>query len=404
MHTTTTQLDEHLTALEELTHATNQTIEQLLALATDTDPADQDAAAAVLRAADLVGRGAQALNGQLIRILAQAHRIKANQGGLTPWLTTHLDVTKGAARGIAQSAREIGLIPELAEPLASGRFGTATIRALTRTARAVKGTDLDLTESLTAALTLSAEQGVGAANKQVRILEETVDPGRAGRLLEKQRSRSFLRVLACESGMYRIEALLDPQRANEFKAVLDQTVAAWLRARQYDHTEQAGQDTYSVEQLQAHALVRFAQVFATTDSKQRGAEFTPGTIYHAPLDPNTNAGLVESVYGDHLPRTVLAPLGNPAAHLIEHDSNGQPILLDGQQVDQNPAARLASSTQRTALGWRDRTCRHPGCSRPPTWALHAHHITPYSKGGPTVMKNLALYCTEHHTLTHHPGR
>ena len=405
--TTTTsaaRLDEQFTTLEELTHAANQAIEQFLALATETDLADQHAAATVLRAADVVGRGAQAFNGQLIRLLAQAHHIKANQGGLTPWLTTHLDVTDGAAGAIAQSAREIGHIPELAEPLASGRIGTATIRALTRIARAVKGTNLDLTTTLTATLALAAKEGVGAVNKRVRVLEETVDPGRAERRLEKQRARSFMRVLACEGGMYRIEALLDPERAAEFKAVLDQTVAAWLRARQYDDIEQAGEDIYSVEQLQAHALVRFAQVFAATDAKARGAQFTPGTVYHAPLDPSVDASLVESVYGDQLPRSVAAPLRDPAVHLIHHDENGQPVLLDGQRLDQDPAARLASSAQRIALGWRDRSCRHPGCGRPSTWALHAHHVTPYGKGGPTVMGNLALYCTEHHGLEHHPGR
>ena len=382
------KIGEELKALRKLNAACSEHAKGLLALASKADKSDCDAAELLLQAIDEVGRGAQARDGELVLLLAQAHRIKANQGGLTPWLSTHLDVTNGAAGAIAQSAREIGHIPELAEPLASGRIGVATIRALTRTARAIKGTGLDLTTTLTATLALSAEQGVAAANKQVRILEETVDPGRAERLLEKQRARSFLRVLACESGMYRIEALLDPERATEFKAALDQTVAAWLRARQYDHTEQAGEDIYSVEQLQAHALVRFAQVFAATDSKQRGAQFTPGTVYHAPLDPTADAGLVESVYGDQLPRSVLAPLGNPAAHLIHHDHEGQPILLDGRRLDQNPTARLATPAQRIALGWRDRTCRHPGCNRPPTFALHAHHVMPYGVGGATVMGNL----------------
>ena len=396
-------IGEQVAALAAHNKAASEAIKELLALAAEADESDGEAAAALMKAIDEIGRSAQAREGGLVLLLAQAQRMKANRGGLGPWLSTNLDFTKGAARGVAQSARELGHIPELAEPLASGRIGTATIRNLTRTARAVKGTDLDLTQTLTTTLTLVAEQGVGEANKRVRILEETVDPGRAQRILDKQRSRSFLRVLACESGMYRIEALLDPERASEFKSILDGTVASWLRARQYDHTEQAGEDIYSVEQLQAHALVRFAQVFAAAGPKQRGAQFTPGTVYHAPLDPAADAGLVESAYGDQLPRSVAAPLGSPAAHLIRHDNEGQPVLLDGQRLDQDPAARLASSAQRIALGWRDRTCRHPGCGRPSTWSLHAHHITPYSKGGATVIGNLALYCTEHHALKHHPG-
>ena len=398
------KIGEELTALRELNAACGEHVKGLLALASKADKSDCDAAELLLRAIDEVGRGAQARDGELVLLLAQAHRIKASQGGLTPWLATHLDVTGGAAGAIAQSAREIGHIPELAEPLASGRIGVATIRALTRTARAVKGTGLELTTTLAATLALAAKEGVGAANKQVRILEETVEPGRAERLLEKQRARSFLRVAKCEGGMYRIEALLDPVRASEFRAVLDQTVASWLRTRQYDHAEHAGEDIYSVEQLQAHALVRFAQVFAATDAKARGAQFTPGTVYHAPLDPGADAGLVESVYGDQLPRSVAAPLGDPAAHLIRHDEKGQPILLDGQRLDQFPTARLATPAQRIALGWRDRTCRHPGCTRPPTWSLHAHHVMPYGAGGATVMGSLTSYCTEHHSLAHHPGR
>ena len=397
-------IGEGLKALQEFNAGFGAQVKGLLVLVSQAKEPDADTVEALLRAIDEVGRCAQAREGELVLLLALAQRLKSGRGGLGPWVAQHLDVTEGGAQGIAQSAKEIGLVPELAGPLASGRIGVATMRVLTRTARAIKGTDLDLAQALTAALALSAEQGVGAANKRVRILEETVDPGRAERLLQRQRSRSFLRVVECESGMYRIEALLDPERASEFRAVLDQTVAAWLRARQYDHVEQAGEDISSVEQLQAHALVRFAQVFAATDAKGRGAQFTPGTVYHAPLDPSADAGLVESVYGNQLPRSVAAPLRDPGVHLIHHDREGQPVLLDGQRLDQDPAARLATSAQRIALGWRDRSCRHPGCGRPSTWALHAHHVNPYSKGGPTVMGNLALYCTEHHSLEHHPGR
>ena len=216
-------IGEGLKALQEFNAGFGAQVKGLLALASQVKEPDGDAAEALLRAIDEVGRCAQAREGELVLLLAQADRLKSGRGGLGPWVAQHLDVTEGGAQGIAQSAREIGLVPELAGPLASGRIGVATIRVLTRTARAVKGTDLDLAQTLTAALAVSAEQGVRAANKRVRILEETVDPGRAERLLQKQRSRSFLRVVECESGMYRIEALLDPERASEFRAVLDQT-------------------------------------------------------------------------------------------------------------------------------------------------------------------------------------
>jgi hypothetical protein len=70
-------------------------------------------------------------------------------------------------------------------------------------------------------------------------------------------------------------------------------------------------------------------------------------------------------------------------------------------VDQDPSARLASAGQRSYLARRDRHCRFPGCDRPVTYALHAHHTTAYAKGGATTVKNLKLYCSQHHTTFHH---
>lgn len=395
-------IGDRLAELEELHVAAEAKIEQLLALVEDIDAADREAAVLTLSVAKEIGRSGQMREGALLRALAQADRVKASRGGLAPWINTALDVSAGRARGIAQSAREIGRLPELAGPLRSGRIGPATIRALTRTAKAVKGTDRDLVETLAETLELAAARGVTEVNRQVRVLEETIQPGGAEQILTRQRERSFVRVLEREGGMCRIEALLDPERATTVRAALNATVAAALRERQYDGTEPVPTDVRTVEQIQAHALTKFAEVYLAATPEQRGASFTPLSLFHAPLDETERAGLAESVHGAILPRTVMAPRGNSAAHLIEH-LDGQPVLLDGEQVDQDSSARLATPAQRTALAWRDRHCTYPGCSRPSTWSLHAHHQTPYSKQGPTTMGNLVLLCSRHHSLAHHPG-
>jgi hypothetical protein len=146
--------------------------------------------------------------------------------------------------------------------------------------------------------------------------------------------------------------------------------------------------------------VRLAEVFLSAGPQQREAGFTPPALYHAPLHPGEGE-LAESVYGDLVPLSTIASMGDPAAHLIEH-LDGQPMLLDGKPIDADPGARLANAAQRTALGFRDRTCSEKGCDRPPTWSLHAHHLVPYSQGGATTVKNMVFYCTQHHILTHHP--
>lgn len=55
-----------------------------------------------------------------------------------------------------------------------------------------------------------------------------------------------------------------------------------------------------------------------------------------------------------------------------------------------------------ALGIRDEHCRFPGCDRPITWC-EAHHVRPWSKGGPTNLRNLCLLCSRHHHLVHRSG-
>lgn len=388
-----------MTALQAANQAADEAISAIHTAARTIDPNDHEATDLLLEVAQVVGRCEQARHGQLIQLLAQADRVRASKGGLAPWITTHLDVTAGRSRAIAQSARRIGHLPVLARPLSSGGVGAETVRALTCAARAVEHTDRDQGAVLAATLELAASEGVGAANRQVRELEEAIDPGHGEEVLARQRKRSFARIVETENGMCRIEALLDPVRATTVRAAIDQQAAAWIRARQFDATDPLPEDVRSTEQIQAQALTRLAEVFFTADPAQREAAFTPATLYYAPL--HDEIGLAESAYGVLVPRSVLAPVGDAAARLIEH-RQGAPVLLDGQPIDTNPTTRLASFAQRIALAARDRYCTYPGCARPSTWSLHAHHRTPHAAGGPTAMHNLTLLCPHHHTLTHHP--
>jgi len=60
--------------------------------------------------------------------------------------------------------------------------------------------------------------------------------------------------------------------------------------------------------------------------------------------------------------------------------------------------RLATREQRITLGWRDRTCRFPGCGR--IGRLRAHHLRMSTRGGPTQIRNLLYVCDTHHTEIH----
>ena len=75
---------------------------------------------------------------------------------------------------------------------------------------------------------------------------------------------------------------------------------------------------------------------------------------------------------------------------------------DSEVLDLGRAARLFTKAQRRALALRDQTCRAEGCSIPGTWS-EAHHLIPWSHGGPTDLENAALLCSKHHHRAHDPA-
>ncbi|MFA6299520.1 MAG: DUF222 domain-containing protein, partial [Nocardioides sp.] len=79
-----------------------------------------------------------------------------------------------------------------------------------------------------------------------------------------------------------------------------------------------------------------------------------------------------------------------------------PAVLDGdsQPLDVGRAKRFHTIAQRIAMLLRDQTCVTVGCERPAS-ASHAHHLTPWSKGGHTSVKDGVFLCPRHHTLAHH---
>ena len=81
-----------------------------------------------------------------------------------------------------------------------------------------------------------------------------------------------------------------------------------------------------------------------------------------------------------------------------------PAVLDGTSLplDLGRTKRLFSPAQRKALLIRDRTCRAEGCDTPGTWC-DAHHLDPWSTGGPTDLANAVLLCQHHHHRVHDTG-
>jgi hypothetical protein len=360
-------------------------------------------------------------NGLLLQVLARMDEAKAVRGGIGPWLTAQLGYSPGRARGLAQDARRLGALPEVTQQLAGGALPSGAGRVLARAAHAACTTKQDPAAAVAETISTLQQDGIQAAERQVRVLEHTLTPAHGKEQRARQRAASFVRIGECESGMVRFDGLLDKERATLVRTALDLLVSTWLRERQYDHTNPLPDDVHSTEQLTAEALTRLAEVFLNATEEQRAHRYTPTVVYYAPApsqpmrksttqnpdsSPNSStppvpAGCVETGYGDFVPAIGLPGPRDPAAVHLTVTSDGQPAAIDGLPVDRDPAARLASPAQRLALAFRDRHCTHPGCTRPASWSLHAHHRKPYAQHGPTVLSNLTMYCPQHHTLAHH---
>jgi len=103
------------------------------------------------------------------------------------------------------------------------------------------------------------------------------------------------------------------------------------------------------------------------------------------------AGLTRS--GELLSPAVLRRMACDAAII--------PMVLGGrgEVLDIGHGDRLFTPAQRKAVWHRDHQCTFPGCTIPAQWT-DVHHVTWWSRGGPTDLSNAALLCGRHHTLVH----
>ena len=95
------------------------------------------------------------------------------------------------------------------------------------------------------------------------------------------------------------------------------------------------------------------------------------------------------------------PVTAATVRKIACDADIIPVLLggEGRILDIGRASRVFPPHIRKALTARDQGCAFPGCTIPAPWC-EAHHITYWSRGGPTGTENGTLLCSHHHHVIH----
>ncbi|MFC0554293.1 DUF222 domain-containing protein [Planotetraspora thailandica] len=97
-------------------------------------------------------------------------------------------------------------------------------------------------------------------------------------------------------------------------------------------------------------------------------------------------------------QTDLSTLGGWAQ--VISDIARQVDTMSAQGLDSDPRRRFARARLRRWVQMRDRVCTAPGC-RAPASRSELDHISPYGRGGHTIMRNLEAACAHDHDLRDH---
>ena len=204
-------------------------------------------------------------------------------------------------------------------------------------------------------------------------------------------------------GTSRIAGLLPDVQADMFRAALE----AFASPRR-----DSGVDREVAGTTDARVTYPDGTARRLTQRKRLGRAFCE-LLEHLPTDrlPQhgvANASLVVTIPLDTLRSQagegVLStgtPISASQARRLACNAGVVPVVLDGASrvLDQGMSKRLFDRHQRLALATRDRGCIWRGCERPAAWC-EAHHLDPWSRGGPTDLANGCLLCGWHHRLLH----
>ena len=191
-------------------------------------------------------------------------------------------------------------------------------------------------------------------------------------------------------GMVRVDGDLDPETGETLITALGAVLDAEVRSR----TEE---DQRTSAQRRADALGEICRQWLDRSDRPSVGGERPHIAVTIGLDALKGEGGTAEF--DHS-----GPVSTSVAQRLACDASITRILLspNSEPLDVGRRTPVVPAGMRRALVLRDRHCRFPGCDRPATWC-DAHHIVPWSKGGPTSLENTILLCRRHHRLIHEHG-
>lgn len=285
-------------------------------------------------------------------------------------------------------------------------------------------------DAVTALTRIGAQVGVDGLRATARHLKQVIDPDGSLRQAETDFQRRWLTVAPMLDGMHSVEGVLDSESAALLNSALapfavptggdDRRTAAQRRADGLAEIVTTAMKSGSLPSLSGPATSLQVQVSLAALLASGGYGRDPGDdnpVGNEPVDDTTanragNDG-TRSQQLHHQPEpaqlvspTSSAPVWIPGLTLgrITCDATVRRIVLDpaGVPIELGRQVRLFTGPQREALARRDARCRFPGCDRPSRYT-DAHHLVPWTSGGPTTLSNGLLLCRYHHRQVHEGG-
>ncbi|MER3389071.1 MAG: DUF222 domain-containing protein [Microcella sp.] len=315
----------------------------------------------------------------------------------TPWLTNVAAAVSDARLSLdAADAIRAGLgEPDGARGVDAQNPGTGvTVEQLTAAA-----------EQLVAEAPTCTVEQLAARARYVRAeLDAEADASRSTEREQALRDRRYLYLSKQPDGMTRVSGLLDPESAALVTSAIDAATSPrrggprFVSSEGVDRAERLAEDPRSTEQIAADTLVELIRLGgAASPTELLGARPPAVQVIVAERDLRADRGLAR-IEGQNEPVSIAT------AERYVCEAGVTPIVVNdaGDVLTLGRSMRRFSHRQRLALAARDGGCRFPGCDRPPSWA-EAHHIIPWSGGGPTDVDNGVLLCRHHHLLLHNNG-
>ena len=341
------------------------------------------------------------------------------------WLSWTCSLSPAAAREHVRVARALPGLPLIDAAFAAGTLSYSKVRAVVRVADRVDESVL---------LQQASVQTVSQLERTVRQVRRNDGDG-----LEQQRRREASWFFD-DDGMLVLSARLPPDEGALLVAALEAVRTppgvADACVGSVDGDVLPVEDPPAVSR--ADALVAIAERSLAAGEVDSSGDDRQVVVLHADaalLAGPGRVGMVDSPTSID-PQTATSPCSTPVASITTGPSGESGLLVgvahcyveNGPGVDVATAQRIAcdaavvavvhqvgegeplrlgrktraiSPALRRALRIRDGGCVFPGCYR--RRFLEAHHVLPWSFGGPTDLENLLLVCRFHHMLVHEAG-